>query len=68
MYEGEVDPVQVSFLNSLVVFLLVVNSCSLLIPLLLNRFNVVVVNGHDSIEMWTIGPGNYTKHAIRPSD
>ena len=36
-----------------VVFLLAVYSCSLLIPLLLNRLNVVVVNGHDDIEMWT---------------
>ena len=43
-------------------------SCSLLIPLLLNRFNAVVVNGHDSIEMWTIGPADYTKRAMRPSD
>ena len=24
-----------------------------------NRFNVVVVNGHDDNEMWTIGPANY---------
>ena len=47
---------QVSFLNSFVVFLLAVYSCSLQIPLLLNRFNVVVVNGHGDIEMWTIGP------------
>ena len=53
------DPLQVSFLNSFVVFFLAVYSCSLLIPLLLNRFNVVVVNGHDDIEMWTIGPTNY---------
>ena len=50
------DPRQVSFLNSVVVFFLVVYSCSLLIPLLLNRFNVVVVNGHDDIEMWNIVP------------
>ena len=32
---------------------------------LLNRFNVVVVNGHDDIKMWTIGPANYTTPAIR---
>ena len=44
-----------SFLNSFVDFFLAVYSCSLLIPLLLNRFNVVVVNGHDDIEMWNIG-------------
>ena len=56
------------FLNSVVVFFLAVCSCSLLIPLVLNRFNVVVVNGSDNIEMWTIGPANYTKRAIRPSD
>ena len=62
------DSLQVSFLNSFVVFLLAVSSCSLLIPLLLIRFNVVVVNGHDSIETWTIGPANYTTRAIRPSD
>ena len=49
------DLLQISFLNSIVVFLLAVYSCSLLIPLLLNRFNIVVVNGHDDIEMWTIG-------------
>ena len=51
-----------------VVFLIPVYSCSLLIPLLLNRFNAVVVNGHDSIEMWIIGPADYTKRAMRPSD
>ena len=68
MHEGEVDPLKVSFLNSFVVFLLAVYSCSLLTPLLLNRFNFVVVNGHDSIEMWNIGPADYTKRAIRPSD
>ena len=60
MYEGEVDPRQVSFLNSFVVFFLAVYRCSLLTPLLLNRFNGVVVNGHDDIDMWTIGPANYT--------
>ena len=59
------DPLHVSFLNSCVVFLLAVYSCSLLIPLLINRFNVVVVNGHDDIEMWTIGPANYIARAIR---
>ena len=62
------DPLQVSFLNVFVVFLLAVYSCSLLIPLLLNRFNVVVVNGHDDVDMWTVGPANYTTRAIRPSD
>ena len=46
------DPLQVSFLSSFVVFLLAVYSWSSLIPLLINRFNVVV-NGHDDIEMWT---------------
>ena len=58
------------FLN-VVVFFLAVYSCSLFIPLLLNRFNVVVVNGHDDIEMWTIGPANYrgqTTRAIRSLD
>ena len=35
----------VQFLDSFVVFFLAVCSCSLLIPLILNRFNVVVVNG-----------------------
>ena len=50
------DPLQVSFLTSFVVFFLAVYRCSLLIPLLLNRFNVVVVNGHDDIDMWTVGP------------
>ena len=44
------DPRQVSFLNSFVVFFLAVYSCSLLISLLLNRFNVVVENGHDNID------------------
>ena len=68
VFEGEVDPLQVSFLNSFVVFLLAVCSCSLLIPLLLNRFNFVVVNGHDDIEMGIIGPANYTTRAIRLSD
>ena len=53
------DPLQVSFLTSFVVFLLTVYSCSLSIHLLLNRFNVVVANGHDDIEMWTIGLANY---------
>ena len=43
-----------SFLTSFVVFLLAVYSCSLSIHLLLNRFNVVVANGHGEIEMWTI--------------
>ena len=56
------------FLNSFVVFLLAVYSGSLLIPILLNCFNIVVVNSHDDIEMWTIGPANYTTRAIRPSD
>ena len=51
---GEMDPLQVSFLNAFVVFLLAVYSCSLSIHLLLNRFNVVVANGHGDIEMWTI--------------
>ena len=46
------DPLQVSFLNTFVVFLLAVYSCSLSIHLLLNRFNVVVANGQS--EMWTI--------------
>ena len=59
---------QVSFLNYVVVFFLAVYSCSLLIPLLLDRFNVVVVNCHDDIEMWTTGPANYTTRAMRPSD
>ena len=48
------DTLQVSFLNSFVVFLLAVYSCSLSIHLLPNRFNVVVANGHGDIEMWTI--------------
>ena len=48
------DPLQVSFLISFVVFLLAVYSCSLSIHLLLNRFNVVVANGHGDIKMWTI--------------
>ena len=56
------------FLNSFVVFLRAVYNCSLLILILLNRFNIVVVNGHDDIEMWTIGPANNTTRAIRPSD
>ena len=56
------------FFNAFVVFFLAVYSCSLLIPLLLNRFNVVVVNGHDDIEMWTIGSANFTTRTIRPSD
>ena len=49
------DPLQVSFLTSFVVFLLAIYSCSLSIHLLLNRFNdyVVVANGHGDIEMWT---------------
>ena len=46
---GEVVPLQVSFLSVFVVFSLAIYSCSLLIPLLLNRFNVVVVNGHDDV-------------------
>ena len=46
---------QVSFVNVFVVFFLVAFICELLIPLLLNRFNVVVVNGRDDIEMWS-GP------------
>ena len=52
------DPLQVSFLTSFVVFLLAIYSCSLSIHLLLNRFNdyVVVANGHGDIEMWTIRP------------
>ncbi len=58
---------QVSFLDSFVVFIFAVYRCSLLI-LVLNRFNVVVVNGHDAIDMWTIRPANYTTRAIRPSD
>ena len=68
MCEGEVDPRQVSFLDSFVVFILAVYSYSVLIPLVLNRFNVVVVNGHDDIDMWTIGSANYMTRAIRPSD
>ena len=48
------DPLQVSFFTSFVVFLLAVSSCSLSIHLLLNRFNVVVANGHGDIEMWPI--------------
>ena len=55
-----------SVFNYFVVFFLAIYSCSLLIPLLLNRINVVV-NGHDDIEMSTIGPANYTTRAIRPS-
>ena len=47
------DPRQLRILNSFVVFFLAVYSCSLLIPILLNRFIIVVVNGHDDIEMWT---------------
>ena len=47
------DPLQVSCLTSFVVFLLAVYSCSLSIHLLLNRFNVVVANGHGDVEMWT---------------
>ena len=50
------DPRQVSFLNAFVIFFLAVYSCSLFIPLLLNRLTVVVVNGHDDVEMWTIRP------------
>ena len=48
------DPLQVSFLNSFFVCLLAVYSCSLLIPLPLNRFNVVVVNGRDDIDICKI--------------
>ena len=62
------DPRQVSFLNAFVIFFLAVYSCSLFIPLLLNRLTVVVVNGHDDVEMWTIGPANYTTRAVRSSD
>ena len=53
-------PRQVSFINSVVVFFL--------LPLLLNLYNVVVVNGHGVIDMWTIGPASYITRAIRPSD
>ena len=47
------DPLQVIFLTSFVVFLLAVYTSSLSIHLLLNRFNVVVANGHGDVEMWT---------------
>ena len=56
------DPLQVSFLTSFVVFLLAVYSCSLSIHLLLNRFNVVVANGHGDIELWTIVYGRCKLH------
>ena len=54
VYEDEMYPLQVSFLNCFVDFLLAVYSCLLLIPLILNRFNVVVANGHGDIDMCTI--------------
>ena len=50
---SEMDPRQVSFGNVFVVFFLVAFICYLLIPLLLNCFNVVAVNGRDDIEMWS---------------
>ena len=53
IYEGEMDPRQVSFVNVIVVFFLVAFICYLSIPLLLNRFNVVAVNGRDDVEMWS---------------
>ena len=62
----EVDLLQVSFLNYFVVVFLAVYTCSLLIPLLLNPFYVVVVNDYDDIGMWTIDHANYTTRAIRP--
>ena len=50
MYEVKVNPMQISFVHFVVVFFVDDSICSLLIPLLLSRFNVVVVNGHDDTE------------------
>ena len=62
------DPLQVSFLISFVVFLLAVYSCSLSIHLLLNRFNVVVANGHGDIEMgWRFAGLQIPSMAYPPS-
>ena len=54
-----------SFVQCLVVFSIVVFICSLFIPLLFTRFNVVVVNSHNDIDIWTISS---TTRATRPSD
>ena len=64
--EGEMDRLQVSFGNDFVVFFLVAFICYLLIPLLLNRFNVVAVNGRDEIEMWC--RASFSTRATQPSD
>ena len=53
MYEVEGNPLQVNFVDSFVVVFVVVFICSLLMPLILDRFNVVVVNGHNDTEMTT---------------
>ena len=59
------DSRKVSCFIFFVVFSFVVCVGSFLIKLLFIRFNVVVVIGHDDIEMWT---KSYTMRATLPSD
>ena len=59
------DSRKVSCFLFFVDFSFVVCIGSFLIQLSFIRFNVVVVIGHDDIEMWT---KNYTMRATRPSD